>query len=235
MLCKFDDLDDREPAHYQVNGLDLVAIRYDDDVSVLSGRWLHRGVLMSDGYVDGKNEHKHIQPMIKTCIENLNQLKDLLEVIPGEVYKRKSKFLSGATIGGHMRHILEFYTCLLDGVMQQSDAPATCVVNYGKRARDVEIETWPEKALATIDFICEELSSVRHWPETVCNEGQHDSATDTITRIRSSFDRELLYNLEHAIHHQAFIRVSLLEQDLEDLVDENFGVAPSTIRAKKTG
>ncbi len=54
-LCRFEDLNDREPQHYQVNGLDLVVLRYDDNVSVLYGRCLHRGALMSDGYVDGNN------------------------------------------------------------------------------------------------------------------------------------------------------------------------------------
>ena len=52
---KFTELSDRSPAHYQVNGLDLVMIRYDEQVSVLYGRCLHRGALMSDGYIDGDN------------------------------------------------------------------------------------------------------------------------------------------------------------------------------------
>lgn len=39
----------------QVNGLDLVVIRYDDQVSVLYGRCLHRGALMADGHIDGPN------------------------------------------------------------------------------------------------------------------------------------------------------------------------------------
>ena len=52
---KFDDLSDRTPAHYQVNGLDLVMIRYDENVSVLYGRCLHRGALMADGQIEGDN------------------------------------------------------------------------------------------------------------------------------------------------------------------------------------
>lgn len=51
----FHDLKDREPVHHIVNGLDLVILRYDDEVSVLYGRCLHRGALMADGYVDGDN------------------------------------------------------------------------------------------------------------------------------------------------------------------------------------
>ncbi len=51
----YQALEDRVPAHHQVNGLDLVIIRYDESVSVLYGRCLHRGALMADGYVEGDN------------------------------------------------------------------------------------------------------------------------------------------------------------------------------------
>jgi len=54
-LCKFKDLKDKEPVGHQVNGLDLVVIRYGKKVSVLYGRCLHRGALMADGFVDGDN------------------------------------------------------------------------------------------------------------------------------------------------------------------------------------
>lgn len=52
---KFSELQDRIPTHYQVNGLDLVIVKYDDTVSVLYGRCLHRGALMADGHIDGDN------------------------------------------------------------------------------------------------------------------------------------------------------------------------------------
>ncbi|GAB4301375.1 MAG: glutamate synthase-related protein [Ignavibacteriaceae bacterium] len=52
---KFSDLSDRKPFHFQINGLDLVFIKYDNNISVLYGRCLHRGALLSDGYVDGDN------------------------------------------------------------------------------------------------------------------------------------------------------------------------------------
>jgi glutamate synthase domain-containing protein 2 len=52
---RFDKLKDRVPAHHMVDGLDLVMIRYDEAVSVLYGRCLHRGALMADGYIEGEN------------------------------------------------------------------------------------------------------------------------------------------------------------------------------------
>lgn len=54
-LGKLSEFKDRAPAHKIVNGLDLVVVRYDDEISVLYGRCLHRGALMSDGYVEGQN------------------------------------------------------------------------------------------------------------------------------------------------------------------------------------
>lgn len=54
-LLKFETLEEKMPAHQQINGLDLVLVRYGTEVSVLYGRCLHRGALMSDGYVDGEN------------------------------------------------------------------------------------------------------------------------------------------------------------------------------------
>ena len=54
-LCSFTDLEQKQPVGQQVNGLDLVVIRYDDNVSVLYGRCLHRGALLADGFVEGDN------------------------------------------------------------------------------------------------------------------------------------------------------------------------------------
>jgi len=49
----FKKLEDRTPAYHQVNGLDLVIVKYDKEVSVLYGRCLHRGALMADGHIEG--------------------------------------------------------------------------------------------------------------------------------------------------------------------------------------
>ena len=54
-ILAWDELEDRVPAHAIVANVDLVVIRYDDEVSVLYGRCLHRGALMADGHVDGHN------------------------------------------------------------------------------------------------------------------------------------------------------------------------------------
>ena len=55
VVATWSELDDRVPAYARVGEVDLVVVRFDDRVSVLYGRCLHRGALLSDGHVDGEN------------------------------------------------------------------------------------------------------------------------------------------------------------------------------------
>ena len=52
-ILDWSDLDDRSPAHALVATVDLVVVRWDEQVSVLYGRCLHRGALMADGQIRG--------------------------------------------------------------------------------------------------------------------------------------------------------------------------------------
>ncbi len=54
-VANWSELEDRAPAYALVAGVDLVVVRYDDQVSVLFGRCHHRGALLADGHVDGPN------------------------------------------------------------------------------------------------------------------------------------------------------------------------------------
>lgn len=55
VVATLSALPDRDPQYALVADVDLVVVRFDDDISVFYGRCLHRGALMSDGYVDGDN------------------------------------------------------------------------------------------------------------------------------------------------------------------------------------
>ncbi len=54
-IAKHDKLKNRKPAHGLVGEVDLVIVPIDGEVSVFYGRCLHRGALMSDGFIRGKN------------------------------------------------------------------------------------------------------------------------------------------------------------------------------------
>jgi len=54
-IFKSSELPDRKPKYALVGEVDLVVVRFDADISVFYGRCLHRGALMSDGFVRGKD------------------------------------------------------------------------------------------------------------------------------------------------------------------------------------
>ncbi len=54
-VAKLSELKDRQPAYALVGEVDLVVVRFDEQVAVFYGRCLHRGALMADGFVDGNN------------------------------------------------------------------------------------------------------------------------------------------------------------------------------------
>ncbi len=54
-VASWKELPQRKPIGALVGGVDLVIVRWDDNVSVLYGRCKHRGALMADGYIDGDN------------------------------------------------------------------------------------------------------------------------------------------------------------------------------------
>ena len=54
-VAKLSTLEDRDPTYALVGEVDLVVVRFDENVSVFYGRCLHRGALMADGFVRGKN------------------------------------------------------------------------------------------------------------------------------------------------------------------------------------
>ncbi len=55
IVAQLSNLPDRSPAYAIVDEVDLVVVRFDDEISVFYGRCLHRGALMSDGFVRGNN------------------------------------------------------------------------------------------------------------------------------------------------------------------------------------
>jgi methylamine---glutamate N-methyltransferase subunit C len=54
-IAAFSELQDRQPIGVLAENVDLVIVRYDNQISVLYGRCLHRGALLADGLIDGHN------------------------------------------------------------------------------------------------------------------------------------------------------------------------------------
>ena len=151
------------------------------------------------------------------------QLSGALTHVSDNAYKQKSTLLSGSTIGGHTRHVIELFQCLLQGYN-------TGIVNYEHRKRDLMIET--NKNYAS-DLLIEIANNINMPNAKLLLEGFYNDESDNeICSVQTNYFRELIYNLEHCIHHMALIRVGINEL-CDFTLPENFGVAPSTMQYKK--
>lgn len=162
--------------------------------------------------------------MIEHCRTNLMEIKSLLKQIEKQQYSSPLTLLSGSSIGQHVRHILEFYLCLLS-------AKETGTVNYDLRKRNLTLETDSEFAQNQIDFILQSIEK-NEIPTNLTLEANYTNTEGLPDSISTTYQRELSYCLEHSIHHQALIKVGLKELDIENIINTNFGVAPATIRHK---
>ena len=157
--------------------------------------------------------------LIPSINNSLNELIDLLNQLSKQDYSNPCAELSNASIGEHTRHIIEMFQCLEN----QYDSG---IVDYDKRERNVLIQTDMEYA---IRHILDIKNNIEKENKTIYLQQVID---DEEIRIQSNYYRELLYNLEHCIHHQALIKVAVLKCECVK-VDENFGVARSTIEYRK--
>jgi len=156
-----------------------------------------------------------IQHVFVQLSETLNQLTD-------EEYMQPSRILLSATIGQHVRHIIELFQCLEKGYDEG-------IVNYEKRKRDYQIETNKELAATLLKAV---YQNVERPNKEIVLEAEDYCDTMEVASIPSNYYRELAYNLEHTIHHMALIRVGVNEVSSIELPDE-FGVAYSTIKYRK--
>ena len=163
--------------------------------------------------------------MKKVAKENLLQLKELLQLINKEQYTQKTEILSGSSVGQHIRHILEFYLLLVSGSFSGT-------ISYDKRQRDKRMEESPRFATETIDRLIPGIDTLE---EQLMVKFEGDFTTDGTADhfVQSSVGRELAYCIEHSIHHQAIIKAGLIELGLNNLVNNDFGVAYSTIRYRQ--
>jgi hypothetical protein len=150
------------------------------------------------------------------------QISESLEQLSCEQYSRPSKILFGATIGQHVRHVIELFICLQNGYH-------TGVVNYEKRKRDYAIENDKDFAATLLQSIYLTLDKTNK--DLVLETTGDEHSTENIA-IQTNYYREIAYNLEHTVHHMALIRVGITEvSNIE--VPNSFGVASSTIKYRQ--
>lgn len=158
-------------------------------------------------------------------IDVLKQLAQLLTQLDNTQYATPLSILNGSSIGQHTRHVIEFYRCLLQGFSKG-------IVDYDARERDLTLET-------DLIFVLENIATIRHQIEESSSTTLRFSLAVKYNEyapslVETNFTRELVYLVEHSIHHYALIKIGLQENFPSVVIPNNFGIAYSTVRHQAT-
>lgn len=149
----------------------------------------------------------------------LHQLDELLAQLNDQELSATRELLFGGTLGQHVRHILEYYTLLLQHHPSGK-------INYDLRERDRRIETEVDHARWTAQDSSSRLIAITEDRALTleCELPDHGRTAPQ----RTSLLRELTYVADHCVHHLAMVRI-VVQQELPQVVfPDSFGVAAAT-------
>lgn len=163
-------------------------------------------------------------PQAYDNIAYLEQGVALLEEIDDEHYAATLPPVFESSVGAHIRHILDHFCCLLDGLHSGR-------VDYDRRARDARIENDREFALVTLRATIDRLLALPAGEHEIPLDVHMDSGSDAPVWAPSSLTRELQFLTSHTIHHYALVAAILGNAGRN--TSPGFGISPSTLRHQR--
>lgn len=158
-------------------------------------------------------------------VRALSKLQATLQDLCDEVYtKAPAKGLS--PIGGHVRHIIEFYQEFFKAVAEGF----TNGLSYDNRARNMLYETSRVVAVAEIEKLKKRCTGTRIEDTPIALSMTIDPA-QPLCSMTTTPERELFHLLDHATHHMALIKMTAAQLGAQ--CDENFGMANATLAHNK--
>lgn len=156
--------------------------------------------------------------LINSCLKTLQNTEILLERLSdGLIYSNKTVAPYYSSIGSHVRHILDFYNCIVN----EDDTG----VNLTNRTRNLEVESCCSNALSYFNELIDKLKSLEK------DENRMLVVTDDlgsgIIKLNYTFGALMAQANSHTIHHYAIINYILDRLDVS-LDDTRFGFNPTT-------
>lgn len=155
----------------------------------------------------------------ESLLQALDQIRRILDRLDGLAAAGGGHLYAETGIGRHLRHINDHFLALMEG-------GETGSVDYNRRHRDSPVE-------CDLQAGREQLEGILHW----CREAdltqrplrivsEIDCRATRSLDFESNLSRELLYLINHTIHHAAYIRLRLAQEGVE--LPEDIGLAPGT-------
>jgi hypothetical protein len=165
-----------------------------------------------------------IHKLKQNSITILLQIANFVKQIDDQHYSEKLPLLSNNTVAKHIRHILELYVQLLSGIKHNE-------INYDKRERNLLIE---HDKNYTMDFINQLIEKINEVQDASMDIHLNSLIDKEEVLVKTSIEREFVYNIEHAIHHMAILQIASKHYFDYMNLEENFGIAYSTIQYNNT-
>jgi hypothetical protein len=153
----------------------------------------------------------------------IHQIVDLLYKIDRSSFEQPLALFNNSSIGQHFRHILDFYTCLEKGIHYSR-------IDYADRERDLQVEKDPLYAAASFEQVAAKILSLDEQSAIEVIADFSSELNETRPVVQSTIAREMMYAYDHAVHHLAMIKMGLKVSNPNVIIDDEVGVAPSTLK-----
>lgn len=157
--------------------------------------------------------------MIEAIDKNLQRGIKLLNSINDEEYSDKSVAPYYSSIGTHMRHVLDVFSCIFNGL-------ETGNVDFSDRKRNVLAEEKTSEGLIYFEKVLESLYSLSSVDFNQIIYVTDDLGTGRVT-AKYTIGSALIQAHSHAIHHFASVGFIINQLGIE-LPDADFGYNPTT-------
>jgi len=158
-------------------------------------------------------------------VDILKQLIGVSGQLQDEEFRQPLDILSKNSIGKHIRHIIEFYDLMMVGNI------SGCV-DYDKRSHDKVLEDNRVMAIEKMNSLVQEIEAITA-DKPIQMTANYSLDAYAPVEINTTLYRELQYNVEHAVHHMAIIKIALLNSFAAVNLPVSFGVAHSTIKYQR--
>ena len=163
--------------------------------------------------------------MINAIEKNLLRGVTLLNTITDKQYNDKSVAPYYSSIGGHMRHILDIFDCIFEGLPNKK-------IDLAARKRNASVEEYTLNGLIYFETILDKLKSLRYSDFNDIVEVKDDLGLGVVI-VNYTVAAALAQAHSHATHHFASIGYIISQLGIE-LPDEDFGFNPTTPRLQNS-
>ncbi|MCF6213263.1 MAG: DinB family protein [Flavobacteriaceae bacterium] len=157
--------------------------------------------------------------MIYAIEMNLLRGVKLLNAVTDKQYSDKSIAPYYSSIGGHMRHILDIFDCIFEGLPSKK-------IDLAARKRNVSVEEYTLNGLIYFEEIFDKLKMLHFYDLNEIVEVKDDLGLGEVS-VNYTLAAALAQAHSHATHHFASIGYIISQLGIE-LPDEDFGYNPTT-------